>query len=218
MPEVLRPTLSIDSVLKLGPVIPVIVLHDISQAVPLARALVAGGIRVLEMTLRTPVALDALRCIAEQVPDAVLGAGTLTHPEQCYAARQAGAQFGVSPGINARLSQAAHQSGLPLLPGVATPSEILLALEHGHQQLKFFPAENHGGTAALRAWHGPFPDVRFCPTGGITANNARDYLALPNVVCVGGSWLTPPTLLAAGDWNGITELAQRACTEFSHFH
>jgi 2-dehydro-3-deoxyphosphogluconate aldolase / (4S)-4-hydroxy-2-oxoglutarate aldolase len=198
--------------LALGPVMPVIVIDAAAQAVPLARALVAGGIRTLEITLRTPAALDAIRAIATQVPEAVVGAGTLLDAADIDAACAAGACFGVSPGATPELLLAGRRDGWPFLPGVMTPSEALAAQAAGYDTLKFFPAVQAGGLAMLKALHGPFPDLRFCPTGGIDASSARDFLALPNVGCIGGSWLAPRKLLDAGDWAGITRLAA-ACAE-----
>jgi 2-dehydro-3-deoxyphosphogluconate aldolase/(4S)-4-hydroxy-2-oxoglutarate aldolase len=193
-----------------SPVIPVIAIDEISHAVPLAQALVAGGIRVLEVTLRTAQGLPAIRAIAEQVPDAIVGVGTLTHPDEFTAARDAGAVFGVTPGLTPSLIVAAKSSGLPLLPGTMTPSEILAAREAGFRQLKLFPAVPAGGVGMLKAIIGPLPDMMFCPTGGVSQANAADFLACKNVACVGGSWLTPKDLVHAGDWARITELAKAA--------
>jgi 2-dehydro-3-deoxyphosphogluconate aldolase/(4S)-4-hydroxy-2-oxoglutarate aldolase len=195
-----------------APVIPVIVLHDVKHAVALARALVAGGIRMLEVTLRTPQALACLEAIAREVPEAVAGAGTVRSAADVQASLNAGARFAVSPGYTHTLGQACRDAGLPLLPGVATGSEIMAAQEDGYNELKFFPAMQAGGPAMLKAWGGPFIDVRFCPTGGVTQANAAEFLALPNVACVGGSWLTPADALAAGDWARITALARDAGT------
>lgn len=197
-------------VMQDAPVIPVIVLDQVQDAVPLARALVAGGIRMLEVTLRTPQALACIEAIAREVPQAVPGAGTVRNSADVQAAQRAGARFLVSPGYTPALGQAARASGLPLLPGVATGSEIMAALDDGYTELKFFPALAAGGTALLKAWNGPFADVHFCPTGGISPQNARDFLALPNVACVGGSWLTPADLIARRDWDAITRLAGQA--------
>jgi 2-dehydro-3-deoxyphosphogluconate aldolase/(4S)-4-hydroxy-2-oxoglutarate aldolase len=197
-------------VMRVGPVIPVIVIEDITQAVPLARALVAGGVRVLEVTLRTAAGLDAIRAIAREVPDAIVGVGTLTTGEDFEAARNAGAKFGVSPGLTPALVQGARDSGLPLLPGVMTPSEVIAARGAGFRQLKLFPAQQAGGIGMLKAMHGPFPDVQFCPTGGISEETAPQFLALANVACVGGSWLTPKAAVQANDWQEITRLAARA--------
>jgi 2-dehydro-3-deoxyphosphogluconate aldolase/(4S)-4-hydroxy-2-oxoglutarate aldolase len=197
-------------IMRTSPVIPVIAIDDIDQAVPLARALVAGGIRVLEVTLRTAHGLPAIRAIAEQVPDAIVGVGTLTQGEEFAAARKAGAVFGVSPGLTPALVAAAKASGLPLLPGVMTPSEVMAAREAGFRQLKLFPAVPAGGVGMLNAIAGPLPDVTFCPTGGVSQENAPQFLACKNVACVGGSWLTPKDALQAGDWARITELAAAA--------
>jgi 2-dehydro-3-deoxyphosphogluconate aldolase/(4S)-4-hydroxy-2-oxoglutarate aldolase len=191
-------------------VIPVIVLQDPAHAVPLARALVAGGIRMLEITLRTPVALACIEAIAKEVPEAVVGAGTVRSAADAQAAAMAGARFAVSPGYTHAVGKACHELGIALLPGVATGSEIMLAQEDGYTALKFFPAVPAGGAPMLKAWHGPFNDVKFCPTGGITAGNAREFLALPNVACVGGSWLTPADALASQDWTRVTRLAGEA--------
>jgi 2-dehydro-3-deoxyphosphogluconate aldolase/(4S)-4-hydroxy-2-oxoglutarate aldolase len=197
-------------VMRDAPVIPVIVLNDVAHAVPLARALVAGGIRMLEVTLRTPVALACIEKIAKEVPEAVIGAGTVRSAADAQAAAMAGARFAVSPGYTHAIGKACHDLGLALLPGVATGSEILAAQEDGHASLKFFPAMQAGGPAMLKAWHGPFNDVKFCPTGGVTPANAADFLALANVECVGGSWLTPGEAVTRGDWARITQLAAEA--------
>jgi len=197
-------------VMQDAPVIPVIVLHDVAHAVPMAHALVAGGIRMLEVTLRTPQALACMEAIAREVPEAVVGAGTVRSQADAQAAVNAGARFAVSPGYTSALGQACRALGLPLLPGVATGSEIMQAQADGYQQLKFFPALQAGGLAMLKAWSGPFFDVDFCPTGGLTPENAPQFLALPNVRCVGGSWLVPADALAAGDWARITALAAQA--------
>ena len=197
-------------ILAASPVIPVIAIDDLAHAVPLARALIAGGIRVLEITLRTAHGLAAIRAIVDAVPDAIVGVGTLTAPEQFAAARDAGAVFGVSPGLTAALIDAAIASGLPLLPGVMTPSEIMRAREAGFRQLKLFPAVPAGGIGMLNAIAGPLADIVFCPTGGITLQTAPQFLACKNVRCVGGSWLTPADAMRAGDWSRITELALQA--------
>jgi len=193
-----------------APVIPVIVLADVAHAVPLARALVAGGIRMLEVTLRTPAALACIEAIAREVPEAVAGAGTVRSGDDAQAAAKAGARFAVSPGYTQAVGKACRDLGLPLLPGVATGSEIMMAQEDGYTALKFFPAMQAGGVAMLKAWQGPFGDVKFCPTGGITPANAAEFLGLANVVCVGGSWLTPADAVAQGDWARITRLAREA--------
>jgi 2-dehydro-3-deoxyphosphogluconate aldolase / (4S)-4-hydroxy-2-oxoglutarate aldolase len=197
-------------VMQDAPVIPVIVLNDVNHAVPMARALVAGGIRMLEVTLRTPVALQCIERIAKEVPEAIAGAGTVRSPAEAQAAARAGAKFAVSPGFTTEVGRACRDNGLSLLPGVATGSEIMMAQEAGYTELKFFPAMQAGGPAMLKAWSGPFFDVKFCPTGGVSTANAKEFLSLPNVVCVGGSWLTPPDLMAQHQWSTITELAKQA--------
>jgi len=197
-------------VMQDAPVIPVIVLNDVAHAVPMALALVAGGIRILEVTLRTPQALACIESIAKAVPDAVVGAGTVRTPADAKAAANAGAKFAVSPGYTAAVGQACRDQGLSFLPGVATGSEIMMAQQDGFTELKFFPAMQAGGLAMLKAWGGPFFDVRFCPTGGVTSQNAIEFLSLPNVACVGGSWLVPADALAQGDWARIEKLAREA--------
>jgi 2-dehydro-3-deoxyphosphogluconate aldolase/(4S)-4-hydroxy-2-oxoglutarate aldolase len=198
-------------VMQDAPVIPVIVLNDVVHAVPMARALVAGGIRMLEVTLRTSQALACIEAIAKEVPEAIVGAGTVRNASDAKAAANAGAKFAVSPGYTPSVGQACRDVGLSLLPGVATGSEIMMAQEDGYTELKFFPAMQAGGSAMLKAWGGPFFDVRFCPTGGVTAQNASEFLSLPNVACVGGSWLVPAEALANGDWARIEKLAREAC-------
>lgn len=205
-------SLSLLDILHTSPVMPVIAIQRLDDAVPLARALVAGGIRVLEITLRTAHGLDAIRAISEAVPEAIVGVGTLTRPEEFALARDAGAVFGVTPGLTTALIKAARQSGLPLLPGVMTPSEAMAAREAGFQQMKLFPAVPAGGVGMLKALAGPLPDLMFCPTGGITQQTAPAFLACDNVACVGGSWLTPNDVIAHGDWAGITALAYSAST------
>ncbi len=192
------------------PVIPVLVIEEVDTAAPLARALVAGGLTVLEVTLRTLAALDALRAIVGAVPDAIVGAGTLLTAADVGRAKAAGARFGVSPGCTGAVIEAARTEDLPLLPGVATPTEAMHAADHGLEACKFFPAEPAGGIAMLKAWAGPLPHLVFCPTGGITAANAPAYLALPNVLCVGGSWVAPAEAVRTGDWPRITTLAAEA--------
>ena len=204
--------MTIADICRLAPVIPVLSLEDAGAAPRLARALVAGGLRALEVTLRTPAALAAIEAVAKAVPEAVVGAGTLLTPQDLRAAKDAGARFGVSPGLTERLLEAAEDAGLPMLPGVATPGEAMRAAERGLEILKFFPAEQNGGAAALRAWAGPLPRLQFCPTGGITPDTAPAYLALPNVICVGGSWVAPPEAVAAGDWTRIEALARQAAS------
>ncbi|WP_310719513.1 bifunctional 4-hydroxy-2-oxoglutarate aldolase/2-dehydro-3-deoxy-phosphogluconate aldolase [Streptomyces lydicus] len=198
------------SVLGLAPVIPVVVLEDAADAVPLARALVAGGLPAIEVTLRTPAALDAIRAIAEEVPEAVVGAGTVLTPEHVDAAGAAGARFLVSPGWSPRLLRAMRVCGLPFLPGVSTASEVVALLDEGVTELKFFPAEAAGGTAYLKSLAAPLPQARFCPTGGIGLASAPSYLALPNVACVGGTWMLPADALAAKDWDRVRRLAKEA--------
>jgi len=193
-----------------GPVIPVIVIERLEDAVPLARALVEGGVKVLEVTLRTPVALGAIEAMARDVPGAIVGAGTIRSAADARAARQAGAVFGVSPGYTAEVGAACREVGLPLLPGVATASEVMAAQADGLSFLKFFPATAAGGIPMLKALAGPFPDVAFCPTGGITLQSAPEFLSLPNVKVCGGSWLTPSDAVRSGDWGRITRLAAEA--------
>lgn len=206
-----KPQFTALQVMQDAPVIPVIVLNDVAHAVPMARALVAGGIRMLEVTLRTPQALACMEAIAKEVPDAVVGAGTVRSAADAKAAANAGAKFAVSPGYTSAVGQACRDQGLSLLPGVATGSEIMMAQEDGYTELKFFPAMQAGGPAMLKAWGGPFFDVRFCPTGGVTPQNASEFLSLSNVACVGGSWLVPADALAKGDWSRIEQLAREAC-------
>lgn len=193
-----------------GPVIPVIVLQRVQDAVPLAEALVAGGVRVLEVTMRTPVALQCIEAIAKAVPEAIVGAGTIRSAADAQAAKDAGSVFGVSPGYTSEVGRACQAASLPLLPGVATASEVMAAQADGLQFLKFFPAMQAGGIPMLKALAGPFPDVVFCPTGGISLQTAPDFLALPNVKVCGGSWLTPADAVEAGDWGRITQLAKGA--------
>ena len=200
----------IEATMRLAPVIPVVVIHEARLAVPMARALVAGGTPAIEVTLRTPAALEAIRAIAAEVEGAMIGVGTVLAAKDLDAARQAGARFAVSPGISPRLLDAADDSELPLLPGVATATEAMALLERGYRHLKFFPAVPAGGHALLGAWASPLPQIRFCPTGGISLASAPDFLRLPNVICVGGSWLTPADKLANGDWAGIELLAREA--------
>ena len=193
-----------------GPVIPVIVLRNLEDAVPMAQALVDGGVRVLEITLRTPVALKCMEAIAGAVPGAIVGAGTVRSVDDARAAKNAGCAFAVSPGYTGAIGQACRGIGLPLLPGVATGSEVMQANADGYYFLKFFPATAAGGIPMLQAMAGPFPDVTFCPTGGITVETAPHFLALPNVAVCGGSWLTPADAVAAKDWPRITGLARQA--------
>ena len=200
----------LENVLHAAPVIPVVVIDDARHAVALARALVAGGVPAIEVTLRTRAALDAVRAIAGEVEGAIVGVGTVRTAQDLADADKAGARFAVSPGSTPSLLAAAKDGALPWLPGAATASEVMTLAEHGFAYQKFFPAEAAGGVAALRSLHGPLPDVRFCATGGIGVHNARNYLATPNVACVGGSWLTPAHLVATGEWKTIEALARAA--------
>lgn len=198
------------SVLDLAPIVPVVVLHDAADAVPLARALVAGGLPAIEVTLRTAAALESVRAIAAEVPGAVVGAGTVISPQHVRDTVDAGARFLVSPGSTDALLEAMKESGVPFLPGVSTTSEVVALLERGVSDMKFFPAEAAGGTAYLKALSAPLPQARFCPTGGISLASAPSYLALPNVACVGGSWMVPGDAIAAKDWDRVARLAAEA--------
>lgn len=200
----------IADVVSAGPVIPVIVLEDAADAVPLARALVAGGLKVLEVTLRTEAAVRSIQAIASEVPEAIVGAGTVLSAADLVAAREAGARFAVSPGCSATLLESGRTCELPFLPGVMTPSDVVAAVAAGYDTLKFFPAAQAGGVDMLKAFAGPFPNVKFCPTGGVSLANAPEFLALPNVCCVGGSWITPAESVRASDWATITRLALQA--------
>jgi len=202
--------MNILELMRVGPVIPVIAIDRIEQAVPLARALVTGGVRVLEVTLRTPAGIDAIAAIARDVPDAIVGVGTITQAQEFASAAKAGARFAVTPGLTPALIEGARRAAMPLLPGVMTPSDVIAAKAAGYRELKLFPAQQAGGIGMLKALGGPFPDVAFCPTGGVTAATAPEFLALPNVPCVGGSWLTPKEAIAAGDWVRISTLAREA--------
>lgn len=201
---------ALPDILRRAPVIPVIVLRELRHAAPLAEALFEGGLPVLEVTLRTPVALAAIETMRRTVPAAIVGAGTLTAAEHFTAARSAGAQFGVSPGLTPALAAASRENDWPWLPGIATATELMQARELGFGCCKLFPAQQAGGSGMLKALHAVFPDVFFCPTGGITAGNAAEFLALPNVLCVGGSWVAPDSLLQAGDWAAVRVLARQA--------
>lgn len=202
-----------DTLFAQGPVVPVIVIKDLADAVPMAKALLAGGIKVLEVTLRTPVALDAIRLLAQEVPDAIVGAGTVTTAAQLQQVVDAGAKFAISPGLTRELLQAGKDAAIPLIPGIASISELMEGTGLGYTHFKFFPAEAAGGVKTLKSIHGPFADIRFCPTGGINESNFRDYLALPNVKCVGGSWIVPDDAVAAKDWAKITQLCQTAVAQ-----
>ena len=203
---------------KLTPVIPVLVVDDTAKAVPLAKALIGGGLRVLEVTLRTENALDVIKEMAASTTEGIIGAGTLLSKEDVYAAKNAGASFGVSPGITDQILKACAEVKLPLLPGAATPSEVMNLLAKGYSVQKFFPAESNGGIAALKSMLGPIPEVSFCPTGGVTSTNALGYLSLKNVPCVGGSWVAPENKIKTADWQAITELARRAYALNKHFN
>lgn len=202
--------MNVEEVMKLATVIPVIRIDRIEDAVPMARALVAGGLRALEVTLRTPVALEAIRLIAAEVEGAVVGAGTVRRPQQLEEVAAAGARFAVSPGLTRELAMAARDGDLPLLPGVASASEVMAATDMGFDRLKLFPAMEIGGPRLAKAFSGPFADVKFCPTGGVNLANAPEWLALPNILCVGGSWMIPADKVAAGDWKAIETLSAQA--------
>ncbi len=197
-------------ILKTGPVVPVIVIHDLDHAVPLAKALVAGGIRVLEVTLRTPVAIEAIRMISEEVPDAIVGAGTVATEDDLDAVAAAGGVFAISPGLTPTLLSAAINGPIALIPGISTASELMLGMEYGLREFKFFPAEAAGGIQMIKSIGGPFPQATFCPTGGISPENYKKYLGLGNVACVGGSWLAPGDAMEQGAWQKITDLARKA--------
>jgi len=203
-------TLSMLAIMQRAPVIPVIVIHDLATAVPLAEALVAGGLPVLEVTLRTAAGLAAIAAMRRAVPDAIVGVGTLSSPAQFQSVTDAGAQFGVSPGLTPELAEASRKVPWPFLPGIMTPGELMRARELGFSLCKLFPAQQAGGTGMLKALHSVFPDVGLCPTGGINRDNAGEFLAQPNVHCVGGSWVAPPELLRSADWDAIRKLARDA--------
>jgi 2-dehydro-3-deoxyphosphogluconate aldolase / (4S)-4-hydroxy-2-oxoglutarate aldolase len=204
--------MNIREILALAPVIPVLTIENVEHAVPLGRALVAGGLPVLEVTLRTSACLPAIEAMRKALPQAVIGIGTLTRVADVQAATRAGAQFGVSPGLTPALAAAAPKAPFPLLPGIMTPTELMAGLGSGYDAFKLFPAQQAGGVNMLKAFAGPFPDVVFCPTGGITRATAPDYLALSNVVCVGGSWVAPADHIRAGDWQAIEDLARDAAS------
>ena len=204
--------MNIRSILALAPVVPVLTIEHIDHAVPLARALCAGGLRVLEVTLRTPAALTAIEAMRNAVPEAVVGVGTLARPGDFATAGDAGAQFGVSPGLTAEMTAAARSASFPMLPGIMTPTELIAGLGWGYDTFKLFPAQQAGGIGMLKALGAPFPDVVFCPTGGITRATAPEFLALPNVACVGGSWVAPADKIRAGDWAAIEQLAKDAAS------
>lgn len=206
--------ISSSEVFASGPVVPVLVIENVEDAVPIAKALMAGGIKVLEVTLRTPAAIDVIREIAQKVPDAIVGAGTVTNAKQLQQVTEAGAKFAISPGLTEELLQAGNEGSIALIPGIASISELMLGLDKGYSHFKFFPAEASGGVGSLKSIGGPFPDVRFCPTGGINPGNYKDYLALPNVMCCGGSWLCPDAVVKDKRWDEITRLAQTATEGF----
>ncbi len=201
--------MTLEQIMRAGPVIPVLKVEDVEHAMPLAKALVAGGLPVLEVTLRTQAAMDVIAAMSE-VEGAIVGVGTITRPEQFALAKQAGSQFAVTPGLSPALIEAAPDAGIPVLPGVMTPSELITAVEAGFDLLKLFPAQVAGGVDMLKSLAGPFTNVGFCPTGGITTANMTEYLAQPNVLCVGGSWLAPGEMLADRDWDGVRKLALEA--------
>ena len=199
-----------EEIFAAGPVVPVLVINDVEKAVPLAKALMEGGIKVLEVTLRTPAAIDVIKRIAQEVPDSLIGAGTVTNAQQLKAVVEAGAKLAISPGMTADLLKAGMDSEIPLIPGISSTSDLMKGKDAGYTHMKFFPAEASGGVKAIKSISGPFPDVTFCPTGGIGPNNYNDYLALNNVKCVGGSWLAPDDAIESGDWARITQLAKEA--------
>ncbi|BFT29989.1 bifunctional 4-hydroxy-2-oxoglutarate aldolase/2-dehydro-3-deoxy-phosphogluconate aldolase [Alteromonas sp. D210916BOD_24] len=199
-----------EEIFAAGPVVPVLVINDVEKAVPLAKALMEGGIKVLEVTLRTPAALDVIKRIAEEVPESLIGAGTVTNAQQLKAVVEAGAKFAISPGMTADLLKAGMDAEIPLIPGISSTSDLMKGKDAGYTHMKFFPAEASGGVKAIKSISGPFPDITFCPTGGIGPDNYNEYLALNNVKCVGGSWLAPDDAIEAGDWARITQLAKEA--------
>ena len=199
-----------EEIFAAGPVVPVLVINDVEKAVPLAKALMEGGIKVLEVTLRTPAAIDVIKRIAQAVPASLIGAGTGTNAQQLKAVVEAGAKFAISPGMTADLLKAGMDSEIPLIPGISSTSDLMKGKDAGYTHMKFFPAEASGGVKAIKSISGPFPDVTFCPTGGIGPDNYNDYLALNNVKCVGGSWLAPDDAIESGDWARITQLAKEA--------
>ena len=194
-----------------GPVVPVLVIDKVEDALPIAKALMEGGIKVLEVTLRTEAAMDVIRTIAKELPEAYIGAGTVTNREQLKAVTEAGAKFAISPGLTADLLEAGKEGSIPLIPGISNISDLMTAKDAGYSHLKFFPAEAAGGVKALKSIGGPFPDITFCPTGGISPSNYKEYLALPNVACCGGSWLAPTDAIENKEWSVITDLAAKAC-------
>ncbi|WP_076417937.1 MULTISPECIES: bifunctional 4-hydroxy-2-oxoglutarate aldolase/2-dehydro-3-deoxy-phosphogluconate aldolase [Colwelliaceae] len=194
----------------MGPIVPVLVIKDVADALPIAEALLAANVKVLEVTLRTPAALDVISIIAKELPEAVVGAGTVTNRAMLQQCQDAGAKFAISPGLTKDLLQAGKEGDIALIPGISSISELMDGIDYGYDHLKFFPAEASGGVKALQSIGGPFPDIKFCPTGGININNVRDYLALPNVACCGGSWLVSDEIVANKNWSAITDLALKA--------
>lgn len=197
-------------IFAMGPIVPVLVIQKVEDALPIAEALLAAGIKVLEVTLRTPLALDVISLIAKELPEAMVGAGTVTNRIQLQSSYDAGAKFAISPGLTKDLLQAGNEGKIALIPGISSISELMDGADYGYDHLKFFPAEASGGVNAIKSIGGPFPNIRFCPTGGINYNNVRDYLALPNVACCGGSWLVTDQIVADKNWSAITELALKA--------
>ena len=195
---------------SMGPIVPVLVIKDVADALPIAEALLTAGVKVLEVTLRTPSALDVIKTIAKELPEAIIGAGTVTNREQLQQSYDAGAKFAISPGLTKDLLQAGVEGNIALIPGISSISEMMDAIDCGYDHLKFFPAEASGGVKAIQSIGGPFPDIKFCPTGGININNIKNYLALPNVACCGGSWLVTDEIVKAKDWSAITTLTNQA--------
>ncbi|WP_033094447.1 bifunctional 4-hydroxy-2-oxoglutarate aldolase/2-dehydro-3-deoxy-phosphogluconate aldolase [Colwellia psychrerythraea] len=195
---------------SMGPIVPVLVINNVEEALPIAEALLTAGIKVLEVTLRTPAALDVISTIAKELPEAIVGSGTVTNRQQLQRSYDAGAKFAISPGLTKDLLQAGNEGNIALIPGISSISELMDGADYGYDHLKFFPAEASGGVNAIKSIGGPFPDIRFCPTGGINLNNVRDYLALPNVVCCGGSWLVSNNIVENKNWSEITKLANQA--------
>ena len=204
-----------DKLFDMGPLVPVLVIDKVADALPIAEALLAANVKVLEVTLRTPAALDAIAIIAKELPEAIIGSGTVTNKIQLQQSYDAGAKFAISPGLTGNLLQAGNEGNIALIPGIATVSELMTGLDYGYDHFKFFPAEASGGTKALQSIAGPFPDVRFCPTGGINLQNINHYLALNNVACCGGSWLVTKQIIADKNWHAITELAQQAVNQIN---
>jgi 2-dehydro-3-deoxyphosphogluconate aldolase/(4S)-4-hydroxy-2-oxoglutarate aldolase len=199
-------------IFAMGPIVPVLVIKNVEDALPIAKALIAANIKVLEVTLRTPAALDAIRIIAKELPEAMIGAGTVTNREMLQRCEEAGAKFAISPGLTKDLLQAGNEGNIALIPGISSISEMMDAIDYGYDHLKFFPAEASGGVKAIQSIGGPFPDIRFCPTGGINIKNVNDYLALKNVACCGGSWLVTDEIVQNKNWSAITDLANQALT------